>query len=284
VRKDYVFPNADNPWEETFPELINYNDVDQSMVSADFVAVKIGDVNSTAKANDNQIVSSRSALDKLVISTNAIEMAENQEYRIPFTAGDLSHIEGYQFTLSFDKSALRLSDIIYGLSGPANFGTHRVDEGILTTSWNPSETVEEGETVLFTLVFQALKNQLLEDYITINSNHTKAEAYNEYGELLEVELAITNGDDFNRPFELFQNAPNPFSEETVIPFYMPSAGEAILNIQDASGKQLLVIEQQYDRGMNSITLRKSDLPATGIMYYTLITADNKATRKMIVVD
>jgi hypothetical protein len=285
VRKDYIFPNPDNPWAETFPELINYNDVDRSMVSADFVAVKIGDVNSTAKANDNQIVSSRSALEKLVVSTNAIELAENQEYRIPFTVHDLTGIEGFQFTISFDKSALRLSDIIYGIAGPANFGTHRVDEGILTTSWNPADAVvEEEEPVLFTLVFQALKNQLLEDYLTLNGSHTKAEAYNEYGELMEVELAITTGDDFNRPFELFQNAPNPFSEETVIPFYMPSSGEAILNIQDASGKQLMVIEQQFDRGMNNITLRKADLPATGIMYYTLITAENKATRKMIVVD
>ena len=42
----YLFPNAANPWFEEFPEVVNINDLPSTGISgADFVGVKIGDVN-----------------------------------------------------------------------------------------------------------------------------------------------------------------------------------------------------------------------------------------------
>jgi hypothetical protein len=50
VRKDYVFPNPFNPFAEVFPEHYAVANL-QSPVSADFVAIKVGDVNGTAVCN-----------------------------------------------------------------------------------------------------------------------------------------------------------------------------------------------------------------------------------------
>ncbi|MBK6903235.1 MAG: hypothetical protein IPH04_10605 [Saprospirales bacterium] len=51
VDKDYVFPNAGNPFVAQFPEVINYNNLASNQLLADFVGVKVGDVNGSAAAN-----------------------------------------------------------------------------------------------------------------------------------------------------------------------------------------------------------------------------------------
>ncbi len=50
VRKDYVFPDPSNPFLEPFPETLEIQNL-QMQVSAEFVAIKVGDVNGTAVCN-----------------------------------------------------------------------------------------------------------------------------------------------------------------------------------------------------------------------------------------
>ena len=48
VDASYQFPDPERPWLEIFPEVINYNDLTYQVENADFVAIKIGDVNNDA--------------------------------------------------------------------------------------------------------------------------------------------------------------------------------------------------------------------------------------------
>jgi hypothetical protein len=83
--------------------------------------------------------------------------------------------------------------------------------------------------------------------------------------------------------QLFQNQPNPFKEATAISFYMPEAGEATLSIYDLSGKLLKVVRGDYGQGMNVEEINRSDLES-GMLYYQISTANDTATRKMILLD
>ncbi|MCB9051453.1 MAG: hypothetical protein H6556_18635 [Lewinellaceae bacterium] len=59
VEAAYQFPNASNPWFEEFPEVVNINNLPGTGINgADFVAVKIGDVNGDADTNALMGVSS----------------------------------------------------------------------------------------------------------------------------------------------------------------------------------------------------------------------------------
>lgn len=49
--KNYVVPVPTNPWWEVFPEHIEFNNLSPGVTVADFVAIKIGDVNGTAETN-----------------------------------------------------------------------------------------------------------------------------------------------------------------------------------------------------------------------------------------
>jgi hypothetical protein len=50
VAADYEFPGSLNPWQQVFPEIFNANDLSGD-IEADFVGVKIGDVNGSAGSN-----------------------------------------------------------------------------------------------------------------------------------------------------------------------------------------------------------------------------------------
>ncbi len=48
VSADYVFPDPLNPFSEDFPELININNLSESILDLDFIGIKIGDLNNSA--------------------------------------------------------------------------------------------------------------------------------------------------------------------------------------------------------------------------------------------
>ncbi|MCB0602962.1 MAG: T9SS type A sorting domain-containing protein [Saprospiraceae bacterium] len=163
---------------------------------------------------------------------------------------------------------------------------NQVGKGIITTSWNEAQSVSYGkEDVLFTIAFRALSNGDLEESVQVNSKVTAAEAYNTWAEVQGVDLAFkANGSIASNGFALYQNNPNPFNSNTVIGFNLPEASSATLKIMDVTGKLIKQIDGEYVKGLNQITINKTDLQASGILYYQLETGKFTATRKMIIVE
>ena len=48
VDATYQFPNPDDPWQDIFPELLQFNDLTEDVLDADFIGIKVGDVNGSA--------------------------------------------------------------------------------------------------------------------------------------------------------------------------------------------------------------------------------------------
>jgi len=275
VDASYTFPNASNPWAASFPEVKNVNDLEGSL-SANFVAVKVGDVNGNAIANSTQ-GSVRNLTSNLGINVADMNLVAGNEYKVDFTAADLNGIEGFQFTLNLDKKGLELVDLVPGIAAEENFGIF-AEEGVVTASWNG----EAKGGVLFSLVVRAKSNTTLSEVLNLNSRYTAAEAY-KGGEVVNVGLNF-NAAKASANYELYQNTPNPFAGESIIGFNLPAAGAATLTIQDVTGRTLKVINGQYAKGYNQVSLKSTELSATGVLTYTLKAADFTATRKMIIVE
>jgi hypothetical protein len=275
VDASYTFPNASNPWAASFPEVKNVNDLVGSL-SANFVAVKVGDVNGNAIANSTQ-GSVRNLTSNLGINVADMNLVAGNEYKVDFTAADLNGIEGFQFTLNLDKKGLELVDLVPGIAAEENFGIF-AEEGVVTASWNG----EAKGGVLFSLVVRAKSNTTLSEVLNLNSRYTAAEAY-KGGEVVNVGLNF-NASKASANYELYQNTPNPFAGESIIGFNLPAAGAATLTIQDVTGRTLKVINGQYAKGYNQVSLKSTELSATGVLTYTLKAADFTATRKMIIVE
>lgn len=290
VDKDFVFPNPDNPFASPFPEVLNFNNLSGSDLAADFIAIKIGDINGDARPNLQATVGNRNFTGKLVFQTDEQAFAKGSYVTVPFTAQDFSGIVGFQYTIEFDENVLELVDIEAGeleRLTESNFGLTMVDKGIITTSWDNSKTTLTGKTgVLFTLQFRAKSAGTLSNLIKFSSQFTMAEAYAANADdmdLKNVKLNFNGGTNTDEGFELYQNTPNPFTQSTTIGFNLPEADVVTLTVYDVAGKVLKVYNGNFAAGYNAFVVENKDLAANGVLYYRLETTNNTATKKMILV-
>src|SRR5690606_33233473 len=64
IEADFVFPNPNNPWSTSFPEIFSVNGLSGDEIG-NFVGVKIGDVNNSAIANNLMSGEDRNAVGDL---------------------------------------------------------------------------------------------------------------------------------------------------------------------------------------------------------------------------
>lgn len=276
IDKNYIFPNASDPWSTPFPEVININDIPSDVLDADFVAIKIGDVNGSASTNLYGSTEDRSTNETFMLNAEERNLTRGEKFNLSLSAKDVE-VNGFQFTLQFDPTKLEFLTVENAQLEAKNFGYTFIEEGYLTVSWNGDLT---DASSLAELRFRALENFRLGNAIQINSRYTVAEAYQRSGSLMDVDIQFVDGD-VAGSFELYQNVPNPFSDATLISFHLPRASMATLTISDTQGRTVRTVTDLYEAGYNEIELGKDQLPSNGIFYYRLETPTDSDTKTMI---
>ena len=239
-----------------------------------------GDVNGSATANLLGGVEPNTFEGVFALEVAEQTLVGGARSVIEVTAGELATIAGYQATIEL-AGGVTLLDIEYGVAGAEHFGLTRAGQGIITTSWNGEAAAE---AVLFSLVVESREDVKLSEVMSISSQYTAAEAYDNSGRTLRVGLDFGTGIATGATFALYQNQPNPFQGQTVIAYELPSAGEATLTIHDVTGKVLQLQRQTTDAGQQTFMVNSRDLGAAGVLYYTLTSGEYTATKKMVVVE
>ena len=269
VDKDYVFPNPSNPFAFPFPENISVQNVQGDHLNDDFVGVKIGDVNNTVIPNALQSVDDRAA-STMLFDVEDMEVKTGETFTLHFK-GD-QRVQGYQFTMNFPD--LEVVEITPGKD--MTMQNFAVFEDALTTS-------VDAEAHEFAVVFRAKKAGTVSRMLSISSRITKAEAYGMTGERMDVAFRYNNQHTSTIAgvgFEVYQNQPNPFINSTFIGFHLPEATEATLKVYDETGRMILSQSGAFGKGYNTFLIEKSSI-TTGVLYYTVETTTDSATRKMI---
>ena len=290
VDASYVFQNPKAPLNENYPQSIYVDLGTTDVVDEDFIAVKIGDIDGSAKRNVLHGLIERSNA-PLVFTLANEDLEKGNLYKVDFKAQGFKSITGYQFTLQFDQLALEFSSVESGVLkvDKGNFGLNKLKEGVLTTSYTEmgNEITAQNNEVLFSIYFRAKGNTKLENAISLSNLYTKAEVYRSNGVNGALQLRFNENMESNEgpsKFELFQNSPNPFSNETKIGFNLPEAGSASILIYDITGKEILRISDQFNRGYNEVILTKDQLKSSGTFYYKFNSVKHTATRKMIILE
>jgi hypothetical protein len=279
IPKAFNFPDPTNPWATEFPEVISINDLPGIINDANFVAIKMGDVNGSAITTSLQGTDVRNIAGTFNFEVADEKLVAGNEYTVAFRASDLAGIQGYQGTLTFDRNAVELVDIVYGVAKEENFGLRYANEGVITTSWNG----EANNDVAFSLVLRAKADTELSKVLGVSSRYTVAEAYNRNDQVLNLGIQFSTGTVASVGFELYQNVPNPFKGQTVIGFNLPVANDVTLTISDMTGRVLKLVRNNYDAGYNTIVLKTNELPA-GVLHYTLSSGAFTATKKMVLME
>ena len=275
---DASFEFGDNPLSNNFNENRSINNLKNDMMYNDFIAIKIGDVNESAIPNSLATATGRNSKKTLLLQIEDKYVTEGERIAIDINATDLDQIQGYQF--SMNHNGLELMNIEDGLATADNFNTNW--RHTITTSWNKTNQ-KNHNSKLFTLNCVATTSGQLSNLLSISSDITTKEAYDETGDIMDIALQFTSAN-AGLGFELNQNAPNPFRGETVIGFTLPTASSATLKVLDAQGKVLKSIDGMYQKGYNTITLNAKELRTTGVLYYRLEAIDKVATKKMLIIE
>ncbi|MFZ4545109.1 MAG: HYR domain-containing protein [Saprospiraceae bacterium] len=284
VKKDFVFTNPLNPFASPFPELniVSLN----SDLTSNFVAIKIGDLNASAKPKSNTPAGQRGNAKKVQLFADNINLKSGKTYRVPLLIKD-KDINGMQFTLKLNDK-VSLTNIVTGNLSDMNASNIAVlDNNTITASWNSNTAITKGSTFAI-LEIMANENCALSDVLALNSEVTLAEAYDKNDESIDIELAFTNSKTTNtvRNIELYQNQPNPFNESTQISFFLPESTVATLQIMDINGRIIYTQKNEYNSGNHTININKNEMSnlTTGILYYQLQTPDQNITKKMIILE
>ncbi len=270
------FDDILRPWP--LEEEINIFDLPSHMDKQDFIAVKVGDVNGTAIANS--LSAGGRSVNAAYLTGKDVWLEKDQEKTVHLKLDEPEGIHGFQLALDIENADLKsvFSNVILTddqmVLGPRN----------LKMSWTGDVNRPANEVVL-SMTLKADKRIRLSEVIRLNSELMSAESY--VGSALNTEKIIVQLEDNTENgmvFDLYQNRPNPFSDETVVGFVLPKAGDADLKIYDITGKQIYKLSRSYDSGYQEIRIQKELLKGSGVLYYQLSFEGNIATRKMILIE
>jgi hypothetical protein len=277
VDKAFTFANPNNPFAASFPENKAITNLSGNAFGQDFVSIKVGDVNGSAIPNALTNADDRTSGTLLFdVEDRAVKAGET--FTIAIKASQA--VQGYQFTMN--TAGLEVLDIVPGAGMKAEHFAVFQKEGAVTTSWDAP--IGTTQVATFEVKVRATKSGRLSDLMSVSSRITKAEAYNQADERLNVAFRFNQGGTSTIAgvgFELYQNQPNPFVDRTSIGFHLPEATTATLTIFDETGRMVFTQKGDFAKGYNSIAIERALINTTGVLFYKLETATDAATKQMI---
>jgi len=251
VPADHQFDMTDF-WAVPAPDRASVLGFDDN-TTVDFIGYKIGDV-------DNSLVLAQSIDDRTTatISLNAenVELKSGAFAKIPVSAKAAMNLAGMQFTLNS-----KCKDVeILGIEGIGlNFADQNYyinEAGVLTFSWNGNANVAPGD-VLFEVTVYSSEEQTAQGALQLSSQCEE--------------------------FIVFQNTPNPFTDETVIGFNLPEGSNVTLTVFDLSGKRVFENTGAFAAGYNTFEIDGTKFGQSGVYHYRLTSDFGNQTRKFVLV-
>ncbi len=264
-----AFFDEANPWP--FSADLDIRQLQSNEKSADFIGVKVGDVNQSLSGSELRTSG------VLTLNTTDRLATKGAEVVVDITSDNFNQVSGYQFALA--HKGLTFKSLNAGVLDLDDSNVN-ANSGSLSMVWFSPEMVEvNANTTLFSLVFEATADINLSESLVFDKETLSPEAYAGAGDdrlALNLDFGSTTVETV-----LNQNQPNPFNEVTNISFNLAKSDLINLRVFDVTGKQLFSINSTFAAGAHNITLDKELTNASGILYYTLEVGDFVETRKMV---
>ncbi len=276
INKEYTFTDEAHPFP--FEEEVDVFDLPTSTIAVDFVGVKVGDVNGSVTLNglaSGDVDVRTSPLNITLVPT----ASQNGQVLIPVKASSDYTVAGLQFELDLPANVESIAEGIL----PISTDYYTTSENGVRVSWNATQnqSVKAGD-VLFTLVLNSDKTIDASD-VTLSQSFDN-EVYQDNGGDIEIQnLQLANEADVADGFALYQNKPNPFSDETTFSFSLPKSQTATITVMEMTGKVLYALTDSYNKGYNEVIFNTTSVQTTGILYLKVETETHSAIRKMIII-
>ncbi|MBK8483987.1 MAG: T9SS type A sorting domain-containing protein [Saprospiraceae bacterium] len=268
----------------SYKNKVEVPDFANSLLNVDFISIKTGDV--TGEANTGFGGNAQSRSNKMMLlELDQLDAAKSDFIKIPVrNAGDLVVASGLQMEFKIDQNDLEFAGIESGVLNINSTDYNYLKEGSIRLSWNnDTELNILNSDVLFYLLFN-VKNNIVLGYneLKLNVSGLNAEVYAPSEDLGISLVYRTNNTKSDNGFELFQNVPNPFINETTIFFNVPKESFVKIGLYDLSGRIVKSYDLNAKKGLNSVKVKLEDTKMNGVLYYRLEAEEYSSTRKMII--
>lgn len=276
VPRGYAFPVPGNPWSVPFPEAISINNLNGQRLSEDFVAIKVGDVDLSARANGQQRTEGRRHGVFLGLEGTDAHLQAGESHVLTLRA-DMAGILGMQAALWFDTGVLEVEQVAGEAIGDPFLNRKYLEEGRLLMSWNTSAPIH-GYAPLMAIHLRARKGCRLSEAIGLDDGLLAAEAYDENNQKQGLSLEWAPEQPVGA---LLQNFPNPFRTTTTIRFEAAEAGRGRLELFRLDGTRVKAVEAFYPEGLHELEVQADELPGPGVYLYRLQLGQQSWVRKMM---
>ena len=286
VPQEFNFINPELPW--SYETSIDIEDLIASKMDANFVAIKVGDVNNSAEESFlNQELEIENRNSSYYLSAVDYNFSSGDLVSVPFIVEESGPINGIQMTLKFDSENLLFQGIDQGRIPltDGNFALLNNHDGVITISYANANGIDlkKGDH-LFNIYFESSTSGLLSEMVSVSSEILKSEVYSDTNEAVNLEYIFRDkGLRTGAEMEVFQNLPNPFADYTRIAFSLPSSQEVSLKVFNAAGKLIHQEQNNFEKGINEFVISSDQLSGDGILIYRVESGTTSVTRKMIFV-
>jgi Dockerin type I domain len=267
VPSAFVFQNLDVALSGNYPQFLLYDHPADNVKDADFLAIKTGDVNLSARDNSLLEAQVRSALPSINFTVKKDETGNL------VVSSDETAIQGFQMTLNFDKTLSNILGIeTIGLQG-FNDNNYAIfsEKKKITLSWNGK--MQQGD--LFKIKLKTPMLKPIQDIVQISSDLTLAEAYIEKDSVRTIKMVSKPENTEGGTLQLLPSMPNPFSDETSIRFNLPDNDMVELSIFDNQGRVLKTMKKTFQKGYNEMKISLYNTQTSvseGILMYKIKTS------------
>lgn len=280
VDANFEFTDPTNPFLDKFPESFEIAVNAAPQLDNRFIAIKVGDLNNTV----NLEIAAGIAAERVAKVQSPINFYANQptfqkgeEVTIELKLETNRVVEGAQFSLNFDDNHLDFIGIESDLLIAED--NYALDKNELKFSWTTPEGVKiYADESPLKLRFRAKENGQLADGISLETEFLPAEIYIENEVILPIGIKIEK-EIALQDFKAYDNFPNPFSNSTNLPFYLPKNSEVNLAVFNTNGQLIYQKNQTFPAGMHSFKI-ENVLQEAGIYFYQLKSDLGTVTRKM----
>ncbi len=287
IFKDYNFKNPNMAYKETLSaSKKSCHKTYEIPLDIDFWAIKIGDVNlSSLDVNGRDYPKISLFIEDTRIST------KDGIKKIPVFIDNVDYLQGFQ--LAFDMQGLEVLNIESDKLDISK-DNYNIKDGKLIMSMDVGIKGLfnfEPEEPLFLLYVKSSDSGKLSEMISLDNTTLKGEIYQ--GKDLKISNLSLEFRNSKNKFELFQNYPNPFTNQTTISFNLSEDKIYKLEIYDLKGQLIKTFSGLGKKGLNKVRLSKNimshikidkDLKKSGIYFYRLIAGEDIAIKKMVILE
>lgn len=283
IDKSFRFTNPNNPFPDApFPEKVTQLQSSGSN-TANFVAVKVGDVNGSATASRPETPAIAP------IAWPLLQGRGKQEtISIPVIYTGQDSLLAFQIALQFDPQVLQLISPSAGdlpEFTQANYNITEADHGRLRLLWFPTNLYDETQRItpgatLFYLHFKTLApipegDQLLQ----IDNNPIPGMAWAADGQEFSLEYTPAPAERFkrlqtNEPLEV-TCLPNPGSTDFSLTVKCPDERKARLALYDANGVRVVFRDVQLQEGKQHFIIHEAAVLPAGVYIWKVISRSAK---------